>query len=97
MADFYKDPDDVLDYGRDWSDALETDETVVDSTWFISGKDAALTAVSGSSAFAGQQTVIWLQAGTAGALYTLTNKITTSSTPIARVLERSFTILVKER
>lgn len=94
MADFFKDPSDVLDYAVDWSRYLLDDETITASAWAVTGPDSSLVVIR-SSEFTEKKTRIWVSVGTAGKLYTLTNTVTTSSSPTARVYERSLTILVK--
>lgn len=77
------DPDAVNDpRGFDWTNWLaEIDpaEIISNSSWSVSGPDAAVT-LSGSSIVTGQkQTQVRLSGGTAGRKYRLTNHITTSS------------------
>lgn len=87
MATFKKGDDETLDYGIDWSDIL-TDEgvTISSSTWDV---PAGLTEESNSSSSTGTSIVV--SGGTVGELYTLTNIITTSGTPI---FERSINIII---
>lgn len=95
MATFDQFADETLDYDRDWGPDLKLDESIVSSVWRITGPDAALSIVAGSDSIAGSKTILWLQGGTPGAVYTITNEITTSSGPITRAFERSFTVLVR--
>lgn len=96
---FVKDVLATLDYAIDWGAWLNGD-TIASSTWTLSGPDAALTIVSSSIApsastgAASSQAVVWLSGGTLGATYELTNRITTTSAPFARVQEQTlqFTI-----
>lgn len=68
-----KDPDEVLDYALDWSNVLETGETISTSTWTVpSGITDSSASISGST------TRIWLSSGTSGTVYSVTNKIVTS-------------------
>ena len=91
MADFIKDPNAVLDYGFDWSDWLQTGETIVTSTWI---NPDAITVVT--SANLAESTVIWVSAGTAGKSYRLTNRIVTNNSP-ARTDDRTLLIEVQDR
>lgn len=92
-----KDPDDIKDFGIHWASFLQTGETIVSSTWVITGADAALIIVPNSQTIAGAQTTLWLSGGTAGVLYLVTNHITTNSSPIARVEDQTMELLVKQR
>ena len=82
--------------GVDWTDylaAIGAAETVTVSTWTVSGPDAVLTADAGSIVVGGKQTQVRLSAGTVGALYTVTNRITTSSGVID---DGSFLVLIEQ-
>lgn len=86
-----KDPDEVLDYRIEWTDRL-TSESLSTSTWFISGPDSAL--VQDSATIEDTQAVVWLSAGTLGAVYTLTNRVTTSA---ARTMDQTVRLKIKEK
>jgi len=75
MADnvFTKDPQDVLDYVLDWSDWLDTSETISTSTWTV---PSGITKDSDSKS--SSETVIWLSGGTVYENYRLVNHIVTS-------------------
>lgn len=89
MADFVKDPSEVLDYDVDWSNWLATGETISTSSFVVT---AGITIDSDTN----DSTIakVWLSSGTAGNSYTVTNTITTSA---SRTAERSFVIDVQER
>lgn len=89
MSIYVKDPDAVLDYGFDWSDWLATGEVITTSTWSVT---TGLTKDSDSSN--DTATTIWVNGGTAGLSYTITNHIITSA---GRADDRSHTIKVKDR
>lgn len=89
IASYYKDPDAVLDYGLDWSSWLADGETISTSTWTV---PSGITKDSDSND--GTSTTVWLSGGTAGTVYTVANKIVTST---GRTEERSILIQVKER
>ena len=91
MADFIKDPNAVLDYGFDWSDWLQSGETIVTSTWI---NPDGITINSSSSLT--ESTVAWISGGTAGKTYRLTNRVVTSNSP-ARTEDRTLTIEVQDR
>ena len=86
---FRKDPSAVLDYGFDWSDWLESGETVAESAWTV-----ATGLTKDSDQRGDTSTKAWLSGGTAGATYVVANKITTSD---GRTDERSFEIVVEDR
>lgn len=97
-----KDPDEVLDYSIEYDPDeddlpdgeepyLESGETIDTSTWTVP------TGITKDSDSKGATTVtIWLSGGTAGATYTISNKIVTTNSP-ARTVERSFDVIVRER
>lgn len=92
MADQYlKDPQAVLDFKFDWSSWLEFGEQIVDSLMIVT---TGLTIDSASHTLS--STTAWLSGGVSGRTYTLTNRITTNSTP-ARIDDRSITIRVTNR
>jgi hypothetical protein len=82
-----KDPDDVVDYGLDWS-ALGTD-TISTSTWIV---PTGITRNSDSKTDLG--TTIWLQGGTIGQTYELTNRIVTAG---GRTLDATVELTVTPR
>lgn len=93
-----KDPSDVLFYTFDWGAKwLGPNETIVSSTWTISGEDEELATPDGDEfePFATETTTrICLGGGTDGKSYTVTNRITTSD---GQQVERSFIIYVREQ
>lgn len=88
---YIKDPNAVLDYGFDWSDWLEDDETLATATWTV---PTGITKDSQDES--DSVTVIWLSGGTAGKDYYVSCKITTSNDPV-RTDERRMKIRVRER
>jgi hypothetical protein len=84
-----KDPDAELDYGFDWTDWLQTDETIQTSTWTVPD---GLTYVSKQET--GTETKVWIKGGTPRKKYILTNKIETNQ---GRIDNRSLKIAVIER
>ena len=87
-AQFPKDPDAVLDFTRDWSAWLGTDE-IVNSTWIA---EAGITIDSSSNTLT--TATVWLSGGTPFGAYIVTNRITTVG---GRTDDRSFLITVAER
>jgi len=85
-----KDPDSVVDYGFDWENWLDTEntETISTSTWIL---PTDLTEVNSSTV--GYKTTVLLSGGNVGQTYTITNRITTSA---SRTEDRSMTIPVRE-
>ena len=86
-----KDPGDTLDYQLDWSGWLEEGEIVVSSEWTSSSGEIT------DEEFTDLTTRAWLSGGVEKTSITLTNTITTSSAPVARVVDRSLIIRVESR
>lgn len=84
-----KDPDATLDWRFDWTDWLDTGETISDSVMTVS---AGLVKDSDSHSLS--SATVWLSGGTAGSVYSVANKITTSA---GRIDERTITIRVTNR
>lgn len=70
-----KDPDELCDFSIDWEGRIGSGDTIQTSTWTVTG--AGLTVAS--SGISGTITTAWLQAGTVGTEYRVTNRITTSA------------------
>ena len=70
---FEKDPNAVLDYTIDWTAWLDSD-TISSSTWIV---PSGIT--EDSSTNDTEITVIFLSGGTAGEIYSVTNRITTAA------------------
>lgn len=97
MADFTKDPDDVLDYGFDWGARwLSSGETISTSTWIASPGITVGTGSNGANAptNTNSATTVWLTGGNAGVPYTVTNRITTNQ---GRTVDRTMTIRVTNK
>ena len=84
-----KDPDAVLDYMFDWTDWLQTGETIDSHTITV---PTGLT-LDSDSELSGKVTA-WLSGGTSGISYTVACKIVTS---LNRTDERSFQLPVIQR
>lgn len=97
---FKKDPASTLDYILDWAEWLIDGDFITASSWTIqaiAGDPAPLVEVAapgGQPSFENLIARIWLDAGTRGNTYTVTNRITTDE---GRVDERSIFIEVKNR
>ena len=89
IKNFPKDPQAVLDFEFDWSNWLQSGET-------ISSHDITVpTGITlASDAESGGIVTVWLSGGTDGTNYIVACEITTSS---ARTDERSMRILVADR
>jgi hypothetical protein len=86
-----KDPDEVLDYGHKWLNRLTVEgvvDTISTSIWIL-----PFGIVQGPIApsISGTNTILWLQGGTLGTKYTITNRITTSG---GRTMDQSFTLKI---
>ena len=89
MTMFIKDPQAVLDYGFDWSDWLDTGDTLSASTWTV---PTGITKDSDSNTTT--TTTIWLSGGTVGKTYKITNRITTVG---GRGTDRSLYVKVENK
>lgn len=84
----FKDPDEILDYGIDWTPRLAED-TIATSTWIVPD---GITKVSDSST--STATEIWLSGGTIGAALQITNRVVTAG---GRTMDQSVTLLIKAK
>lgn len=89
VLDHKKDPDAVLDWVWDWNEWLDENETIVTSDFIVS---VGINIDSESNTT--KTSTVWLSGGTAGQVYQVTNRITSSS---GRTDDRSITIRVTER
>jgi hypothetical protein len=89
VLDHKKDPDAILDWVWDWNEWLYDGETIV-SSQFIATVGLTIDDTSNTTKTA----TVWLSGGTAGQVYQVTNRITTS---VGRTDDRSITIRVTER
>jgi len=92
MSDSYiKDPEATLDYTVDWS-AWLGDDTITGSTWDV---PSGIEQPSGKPAHHDDaKATIWLEGGTPGETYKVTNRITTAA---GRIDDRSIRIVVRQR
>ena len=94
MSYLLKDPDAVLDYRVDWAaDYLAADELLAQSEWSVVPDEAGGVTVAGSNFDAGSTTVK-AAGGVAGHVYSLVNRIATSS---GRIDDRSIVVRVEHR
>lgn len=96
MKTYTKDPAATLDYAIDWSARLAPSETIAASAWFIAAQGASTNtlAIEGTPVSAAGKNTVFLRGGAAGERYLVTNRITTNSSPVARVDERSFIVAI---
>ncbi len=85
---FLKDPNEVLDYVRTWTEFLAGD-TITTSTWTA---ETGITVSSSSNTTT--TATVWLSGGTAGNRYLVTNRIVTTA---GRTAEFSLPITVAHR
>lgn len=84
-----KDPSDILDYEVDWSEWLESTETIDTVTWSVpTGLTQTDDDVTDTTA------TVWLSGGTAGTTYEVACKILTTA---GRTAERSFRVRCEDR
>lgn len=88
---FEKDPAEKKDYTVDWTRHLGDTDTITASTWTV---QAGLTqSAAPAPSFTAFEATIWLEGGTAGTEYRVTNRVTTTQ---GRIFERSIFISVAE-
>lgn len=87
---FTKTPDEALDYGIDFTAALDAGDAISGAaTWTV---PAGIT--QGAVSISGATAISFFSGGTAGGFYTVQCRITT--TPGARQIERAITIQVRD-
>ncbi|HKF93491.1 MAG TPA: hypothetical protein VKB96_02605 [Gammaproteobacteria bacterium] len=69
-------------------------DTIVSSAWSVAGPDETLLLSQDSISADGKETTIWIEGGTVGKFYTITNQITTNN---GRIITGSFLVQVVER
>lgn len=112
MSNLYtKDPSAILDYKFDWraktnqdsenpelTNWLDTTETIDNFTISTSALNSGSITITGSYlANSDTSVVVWLSGGVINNDYDVTCRITTDSTPVARVDERTIRIQVRNR
>jgi len=91
-----KDPNAIEVFVVDWDqEHLATGVTIVTSSWFIAGRDSALTDDQASILSGSRRTTLRLSAGTLGYRYTVTNRIVTNESP-AQTKDASFEVLIQQ-
>lgn len=93
MLRFYKDPDATLDFLFDWTDWLQSAETISSHTVTISPTGTGALTLDSSSVNSGIVTA-WLSAGVLGTVYDVACSIETSD---SRIDERTMRIRIQER
>lgn len=93
-----KDPDETLDYTWDFTNLLETAESIatIDATAVTPNTTTPLAVDSSVIAGSGKKTTLWLSGGEACKQYTVAVKVTTDA-GTARTFERSCIIPVEDR
>jgi len=89
MNNMVKDKDAKLDFMFDWSEWLESGETI---SSYVLTVQTGITKVSDSKTTTA--VTVWLSGGTIGTWYTVACKITTS---LGRIDERTINIQIQER
>jgi hypothetical protein len=85
-AIYRKDPDEILDYGFDWSNLAP--DIIVASEWIV---EEGLTAESDS--FDADSATVWLSGGAAGCNYLARNRVETAG---GRTYERALLVEVRD-
>lgn len=94
-----KDPSSVEPQGMDWTAYLAelgVGVEISSSVWTVTGPDTVLTASNPTVLVGNQKTQVFLNAGTVGKKYTVTNRITTNTSPVV-VDDRSFNVLIQNK
>jgi len=97
-----KDPNSIVEYGRNWGGTdgwLASNETITTSNWYITSDEEDIPTlainITGSGISVDElSTSVWLEGGTDGVKYKLTNRITTSQ---GRTEDRTGIITVREK
>lgn len=88
-----KDPNEELDFGLDWTQRLIVNnvaDRIISSSWAVPGGGLTITAQS----FLNNDTTVWLEGGTAGQTYTVTNTVVTAGN---RTMVQSATLKITPR
>lgn len=94
-----KDPQSVEPQGMDWTSYLAelgVGVEISSSVWSVAGPDAVLTTSNPTVLVGNQKTQVFLNAGTVGKKYTVTNRITTNTSPVV-IDDRSFYVLIQNK
>ena len=89
-----KDPQSELQYGIDWSDWLEAGDTVTSATWTVETTGTAIELVANDAVVLDNVALVTIRLGTAGEIYTVSNKITTAQ---GYIDARRFRLKVEKR
>ena len=84
-----KDPDEVLDYGIDWTARLAGD-TIISSGWIIIPDEVT----KDSDIYTETSTTIWVSGGTLGASPSVTNRIVTAG---GRTMDQSVILPIRNK
>lgn len=94
MNVYVKGPNDELDYTINWERWIGAD-TISSSSWAIQGPDALLVVMgSPAASFTATTATAWLDAGTSGKTYIVTNSIVTAA---GRKNSRSFKVRIQQQ
>lgn len=95
MKLYSKHPDGKLDYSVDWSDFLGDDDEITSSAWEVEEiEDDEAPVVASQEGISGGVTTVWLDAGTVGFAYLVSNHITTDA---GREDTRSFVLRIEQK
>jgi hypothetical protein len=85
----FKAPDEVLDYGVDWSRRLAAGDAIAGTTFML---PPGLVATR--SSYADASTEVWISGGVQGETYRIQNRITTSA---GRIMDQTIRLKVKSK
>lgn len=86
-----KDPDATLDYTLDWSEWLNDSENLVTADVSVEGATLVQTQLTN------QMVTAWILGGTVGSTISLRYRITTDSSPVQRIDDRTLKLRITER
>lgn len=84
------DPDELLDYGIDWTPRLEPGDRIAASTWTAHDPGPILSAPAATDT----ATLVWITGGTPGESYRIFNRVTTAA---GRVMDQTKRLTVREK
>lgn len=89
-----KDPDEVVDFVRDWSPGLAPGDAIASSTWAVPAGITKLEQAPRVSSHDDTTTTVWLSGGSAGTTYECVNRVQTTG---GRTYERTLRVAVIAR
>lgn len=89
-----KDPDEILDYGVDWTGQMAADVDAIDTSQFIVDQGSVMVEGSPAPSVTGAVTLAFISGGTLGEVALVTNRITTTG---GRTWDETMKIRIRTR